>query len=245
MTAVALAAVGCASADDDKDPDRRSFALEGTTLTVDSDDSALDVVAADVREVRVTRWFRGSVVAGGEPRVTWAMRDDRLVLRVRCDGLVADCSARHRIEVPRGVAVKVEEKDGRVTASGFEEALGIRTEDGSVTVEDSTGPLDLRSDDGSVRALGVGSRQVRASTRDGSVRLGLRAVPDRVEAGSDDGSVTVELPREDGDGVRAVYRVTAETDDGAVDVSVPRDPTGAHVVSARSQDGEVTVRSAN
>lgn len=240
VVALAATATASASAGDDEHPDRRSFALRGDTLTVESDNSALEIVASDAHEagtVRVTRWFDGSVVVGEGPEVTWSMKDDRLVLRINCSGMVADCAARHRVQVPRGVAVKVEDDDGSVRARGFRDALSIRTSDGSVRVTDSSGPLDLRSDDGSVRA-DVASRTVSARTRDGSVRLDLSAVPDRVESVSDDGSVTITLPR-------ATYRVTASTDDGAVDVSVPRDGDSAHVVSARTQDGKVTVRNAN
>ncbi|MEV6176281.1 DUF4097 family beta strand repeat-containing protein [Streptomyces sp. NPDC052015] len=240
VLALAVTAGACASAGDDEHPDHRSFALRGDTLTVDSDDSALEIVASETHEkgrVEVTRWFDGSVALGKDPEVSWSMTDDRLVLRVSCSGVVADCAAKHRIEVPRGVSVEVEEDDGSVRARGFRDALSIRTADGSVRVTDSSGPLDLRSDDGSVRAE-VDSRRVSARTQDGSVRLDLGAVPDRVEAVSDDGSVTVELPR-------ATYRVTARTEDGAVDVSVPRDDSSAHVVSARTQDGEVTVRNVN
>ncbi|CAM5395172.1 DUF4097 family beta strand repeat-containing protein [Streptomyces aurantiogriseus] len=240
VVALAATATACASAGEDEHPDRRAFALRGGTLTIDSDDSALEIVASDAHKkgtVEVTRWFDGSVVIGDEPEVTWSMKDDRLVLRTKCSGVVADCAAKHRIEVPRGVAVKVDEDDGSVSARGFRDALTIRTADGSVRVTDSSGPLDLRSDDGSVRAE-VSSRRVSARTEDGSVRLGLSAVPDRVESVSDDGSVTIELPR-------ATYRVTAETDDGGVDVSVPRDESSAHVVSARTADGKVTVRNVN
>ncbi|MFD7130257.1 DUF4097 family beta strand repeat-containing protein [Streptomyces sp. NPDC059894] len=240
VVALAATATACASAGDDEHPDHRSFALRGDTLTVDSDDSALEIVASDAHPtgtVRVTRWFDGSVAIGDGPKVSWSMKDDRLVLRVRCSGVIADCAAEHRVEVPRGVAVTVEEDDGGVRASGFRDPLSIRTADGPVRVTDSTGPLDLRSDDGSVRAE-VSSRRVSARTRDGSVRLDLGAVPDRVETASDDGSVTITLPR-------AAYRVTARTEDGAVDVSVPRDDAGAHVVSARTEDGKVTVRNAN
>ncbi|MFF3306687.1 DUF4097 family beta strand repeat-containing protein [Streptomyces sp. NPDC002952] len=235
-------AVACgADAGDDDKPEHRSFALHGRTLTVDSDDSALELVVADSGEadqVEVTRWFKGSVVMGGEPKVTWDMKDDRLVLRMKCSGVVADCSAKHRIEVPRGIAVKVEDGDGRVTASGFAAPLGIRTSDGSVRVTDSTGPLDLHSADGSISAVGVGSRRVRATTDDGSVHLELGSVPQLVESRTEDGSITIALPRE-------TYRVTTKSDDGAVHVSVPRDSGSTHVVSARSGDGKVTVRTAN
>ncbi|MFI6009260.1 DUF4097 family beta strand repeat-containing protein [Streptomyces sp. NPDC051243] len=235
-----VAACG-ATASDDKEPEHRTFALEGRTLTVDSDDSALEIVAAEGNKagtVEVTRWFKGSVAVGSDPKVTWAMEDDRLVLREKCSGMIANCSAKHRIEVPRGVSVKVEDRDGSVRARGFHDALSIHTGDGSVHVTDSSGPLDLATGDGSVRVFDVSSRQVRARTGDGSVRLELGTVPDLVETRSGDGSVTVELPR-------ATYRVTTETGDGSVEVSVPRDETSSHVVSARTGDGKVTVRTAN
>lgn len=230
-----VAACG-ADAGDDREPERRTFALEGRTLTVDSDDSALELIAADVDEVGVTRWFEGRVVVGGDPRVTWEMKDDRLTLRLKCSGIVADCSAKHRVEVPRGVAVVVEDGDGSVRARGFAEPLKIRTDDGSIRVSDSTGPLELHTDDGSVRALDVESRSVRTSTKDGSVKLELGVVPDLVESRSDDGSISIGLPRE------ASYRVSTGSDDGSVDVSVPRDEGSSHVVSAHTEDGSVTVR---
>ncbi|MEU9896829.1 DUF4097 family beta strand repeat-containing protein [Streptomyces phaeochromogenes] len=232
-------ATGCgASAGDDKEPEKRSFALSGRTLTVDSDDSALELVAADVDKVQVTRWFEGRVAIGGDPKVTWAMNDDTLKLRMHCSGVVADCSAKHRIEVPRDVAVVVRGDDGSVKAGGFKDSLNIHTKDGSVRVEDVAGALTLRTDDGSVRASGIDSKRVNVNTKDGSVQLDLSVVPDRVSARGDDGSLTIGLPE-------ATYRVTTGTDDGAVDVSVPRDEGSSHVVSAHTKDGKVTVRTAN
>ena len=240
MVLVGTATACGASAGDDKDPDHRSFALTGHTLTVDSDDSALEIVAADGNpegKVEVTRWFQGSVALGKDPKVSWRMADGLLTLRVKCSGVVADCSAKHRIEVPRGVTVKVKDGDGSVRARGFKDALSIRTGDGSVHVSDSSGPLTLHTGDGSVHAE-VSSRQVRAQTSDGSMHLELGAVPDLVDSRSGDGSVTITLPR-------STYRVTTETGDGSVDVSVPRSDSSSHVVSARSGDGKVTLRTAN
>ncbi|GAQ64959.1 DUF4097 family beta strand repeat-containing protein [Streptomyces scabiei] len=233
-----VAACG-ADAGEDRDPEHRSFALEGRTLTVDSDDSALELVPSDGDEVEVTRWFEGRVVVGGKPRVTWAMKDDRLRLRLECSGMVADCSARHRIEVPRGVAVTVTSDDGSVTAEGFADPLEVRSADGGVRVTDATGPLELHTDDGSVRALGIGSRSVRVSTKDGSVALELGVVPDLVESRSDDGSISIGLPRD------ASYRVETGSDDGSVEVSVPRDRDSSHVVSAHTEDGSVKVRNSD
>ncbi|WP_338696113.1 DUF4097 family beta strand repeat-containing protein [Streptomyces sp. Q6] len=242
VSAVAATATACgADASDDGHPDHRSFALRGTTLTVDSDDSALELVPGDGDRVKVTRWFEGSTVIGGDPKVTWDWQDDedRLTLRLHCSGVIADCSARHRVEVPRGTAVVVRNGDGSVRASGFEKGLDITTSDGSVRVDDIKGPLRLSGQDGSLNATGIDSRRVTVRTQDGSAHIALRTVPDRVDAVSEDGSLTLAVPGS------ATYRVTTDTDDGGVDVSVPRDAHSDHRISARAQNGKVTLRTAN
>ncbi|GAA1434603.1 DUF4097 family beta strand repeat-containing protein [Streptomyces thermospinosisporus] len=234
-----VTACGTSAASDDT-PEHRTFDVRGGTLTVDSDDSELEIVATDDQEegkVEVTRWFSGKVAIGSDPEVTWSMKDDRLTLRLKCSGIVVDCSARHRVEVPRGLAVKVEDGDGSVRAKGFKDPLSIRAGDGSVRVTDTSGPLELRTNDGSVRA-DVSSRTVRVHSGDGSVRLTLGTVPDRVDARTRDGSLTVELPR-------AAYRVDTETGEGGERVSVPRDDSSPHRLTARTRDGGLVVRTAN
>ncbi|MDL2079405.1 DUF4097 family beta strand repeat-containing protein [Streptomyces sp. GXMU-J15] len=240
MALVVAGVAGCASADEDREPERRVFGVQGARLVVDSRDSALEVVASErvpEGEVRVTRWFKGSVAVGGEPEVSWRMEGDRLTLRMKCSGVFADCAVKHLVEVPRGLAVEVEEGDGSVRARGFRDALSVRTGDGAVHVTDSTGPLRLRSGDGAVRAE-VDATEVRAQTGDGALKIEVGVVPRLVEARSGDGSVTVEVP----DGA---YRVSADAGDGGVDVDVPRDSSSAHVLRAHAGDGKVTVRTAN
>ncbi|MFI2199796.1 DUF4097 family beta strand repeat-containing protein [Streptomyces sp. NPDC020192] len=242
VTGVLVAGVSAcgSSASDDQHPDHKSFALHGRTLTVDSDDAALEIVAAQGNKagtVQVTRWFEGKVVIGSGPRVSWSFQGDRLKLRMHCDGFIADCSAKYRIEVPRGIQVSVDDGNGGVQARGFAETLGIHTSNGSVHVTDSTGPLDLRSDNGSVHAE-VSAPRVHAETSNGSVDLTLRRVPDRVDVTSDNGPVSIALPR-------ASYHVKASSDNGGVAVSVPRDDNSPHTVTADSANGKVTVRTAN
>jgi Putative adhesin len=244
VTAVALAGGCSARAADDADPEHRAFTLHGNTLTIDSDDSSLELVPVDGDQVRVTRWFSGKTFLGGDPKASWSWRDDRLTLRVRCSGVVSDCAAKHRVEIPRGVAVTVREQDGKVTASGFAAALSVRSDDGSVQVDNCSGTLDLRAEDGSVRAADVSSRRVKVTTDDGSARIELSRVPDRVETRSEDGSTEIVLPRSGGSSPVA-YRVDAAADDGRLDVDVPRDTHSPHVITARTEDGRLTVRSAN
>ncbi|MFD6828629.1 DUF4097 family beta strand repeat-containing protein [Streptomyces diastaticus] len=238
--ALALLTTGCAgdaSADGGAEPEHKSFALSGRTLTVDSDDSRIELVTGDGDEVRVTRWFTGRALLGSTPRADWTVEGDELKLRVSCSGIVTTCDAEHRIEVPADVAVSLRTQDGGVTAKGFTTPLTLRGSDASLTVEDVSGPLDLHSADGAITARSVSSSRVRARTEDGSLTLALARAPQRIDASSEDGSVTVELPE-------AAYDVRTKVQDGRTNVSVLEDRASSRVVSVTTQDGNVTVRPA-
>jgi hypothetical protein len=242
VTGVLLAGVSAcgASAGNDKHPDHKSFGLHGRTLTVDSDDAALEIVSARgarAGTVQVTRWFQGKVVVGGSPRVSWSFQDDRLKLRLHCTGFIADCSAKYRIEVPRGIALTVADSNGSVRAQGFSDPVSIRSSNGAVRVTASSGPLELHSGNGAVSAE-ASSRQVRAGTSNGAVHLDLSSIPDSVNAHSSNGSVTITVPRAD-------YRVQTGSANGRVTVSVPRSDSSAHTVTADTSNGGITVRTAN
>lgn len=242
VTGVLVAGVSACgtSAGDDEHPDHRSFALHGRTLTVDSDDAPLEIVAAQGTEAgtaQVTRWFEGKVVVGGNPTVSWSFQDDRLKLRMHCSGFIADCSAKYRIEVPRGIGVKVTDSNGGVRAEGFADPVSIRSSNGSVRVTDSTGPLELRSTNGAIRAQAA-SRRVRAETSNGAVDLDLSGVPDSVDTHSGNGAVTITVPHAD-------YRVHAGSPNGKVTVSVPQSDSSGHTLTAATSNGRITIRTAN
>ncbi|MFI8940904.1 DUF4097 family beta strand repeat-containing protein [Streptomyces syringium] len=240
VLAAGVALTGCGGAHaEDAEPERRTFSLEGRELTVDADNSELELVTVDAKtkDLKVTRWFDGWTV-GGESKATWAMKDGTLKLREHCDGLMNNCASKHRIEVPRGVKVTVRDNNGKVRARGFETDLKVHTDNGKIDIADSKGNLDLSSSNGDVVAARVTPQRVKAASSNGGVRLALTRVPDRVEVSSDNGATKVELPR-------ATYDVIAESQNGKVDVDVPRDSASHRKVTARSQNGEVTVRSAN
>ncbi|MFD0384075.1 hypothetical protein ACFQ2B_22585 [Streptomyces stramineus] len=145
-----MALTGCGGGGvDDAEPERKSFALPGKELTVDSDDSRLELVPGDGKDVNVTRWFDGWTL-GGTAKVTWEMDGSTLKLREHCSGISTDCEAKHRIEVPHGVKVTVKEHNGGVRAKGFASDLKISSDNGEVRVSDSSGALDLSSSNGTV-----------------------------------------------------------------------------------------------
>ncbi|MCX5390440.1 DUF4097 family beta strand repeat-containing protein [Streptomyces sp. NBC_00094] len=231
---------GCGSADvGDAPVERKTFAFDGSTLTVDSDDSALVITPADVDDVVVERQVDGWVFIGSGPDATWKLADGRLTLRVDCDAVASNCDAVHRIQVPRGVAVAVEDDNGDVRAEGFATPLTVRSDNGDVRVIGSTGALDLGTDNGDLTVEGdTTAPGVLARTDNGDVRITLGAVPRRVDVATENGDVHVTLPT-------AEYDATGASDSGDVRLDVPRRDGSEHSVSVRSDNGDIDVRTAN
>lgn len=131
--------------------------------------------------------------------------------------------------------------NGRVTASGLAKDLVIRAYNGSVGVKGHHGPLDLNSSNGEVTAEDVFSKQIKVRSDNGSVRMDLQQVPERVSAVSSNGKVDIAVPG----GAGVAYRVDASSSDGNVDVSVPQDNHSHRRLTVRSDNGQVRVRTAN
>ncbi|GHG73173.1 DUF4097 family beta strand repeat-containing protein [Streptomyces griseocarneus] len=240
VLAAAVALTGCATVDaDDATPEHKAFSLAGRELTVDTDNSAIELVPAtgNGKDVQVTRWFDGWSM-GGETGVSWEMEGgDTLKLRMKCKGLSVDCEAKHRIEVPRGVAVTVKGSNGAVKARGFETALNVRTSNGAIDIRDAKGTVELRSSNGAVTAEGLRAPKVKATTSNGEIRIGLARVPDEVRTSAGNGATRITLPR-------APYKVDTKSGNGGVNVDVPRDDASRHEVTARSGNGAIEVRTA-
>ncbi|MEV8389880.1 MULTISPECIES: DUF4097 family beta strand repeat-containing protein [unclassified Streptomyces] len=238
---IALAVSGCGSADASDAPvETKSFPFKGETLTVDTVNAAVELVPADVKDVEVTRQVDGWVFMGSGPDASWKMTDNTLSLKVKCRAVASNCESLHKVKVPRGVAVTLKGDNGRVTAGGFTTALKLTSDNGALTVRDSSGPIDLETDNGKITTEGVSAKTVAAKSSNGAIRLGLTAVPDRVDTTTDNGRIDIDLPSSD-----ASYAVTTSTDNGSVDVGVRTDKSSAHVVKARTSNGKITIQSAN
>ncbi len=235
-----VAIAGCGGADAKGAPvERKAFAFAGGALTIDSDDSKLVITPADIDEVRVERQVDGWVFMGSGPEASWRLADGRLTLRVDCDAVAASCAAVHRIQVPRKVAVTVEEDNGGVVAEGLSTPLKVRSGNGNVRVVGATADLDLGSDNGSVVVEGsVTAPRVTARSGNGDVRITLGAVPRAVDVVTDNGDVTVGLPT-------AVYEVSGSSGNGRVRLDVPRGDGSGRSVNLRSNNGDVTARTVN
>ncbi|MCX4980656.1 DUF4097 family beta strand repeat-containing protein [Streptomyces sp. NBC_00572] len=235
-----LALVGCGSTDVEGAPvERKTFAFGGTALTVDSDNSELVITPADIDDVRVERQVDGWVFMGSGPKPEWKLVDGKLTLRVNCDGVSSNCDAVHRIQVPRDVAVSVENDNGRVTAEGFATPMKVRSDNGDVVLRKAGGALDIGTDNGAVAVEdGATSPEVVARSDNGAVHIALGSVPRRVDVVTDNGDVQVSLPT-------AAYKVTGASGNGEVRIDVPRRDESKHSVNVRSDNGDVSVLTAN
>ncbi|MFE6785217.1 DUF4097 family beta strand repeat-containing protein [Streptomyces sp. NPDC057680] len=234
-----LALVGCGSDVEGAPVERKAFAFAGDALTVDSDNSELVITPADIDDVRVERQVDGWVFMGSGPDPEWKLVDGKLTLRVNCNGVSSNCDALHRIQVPRDVAVTVDNDNGRVTADGFATPMKVRSDNGDVRVREAGGPLDIGTENGDVTVdPGATAAEVVARSDNGDVRIALGTVPRRLDVVTDNGDVHVSVPT-------AEYEVTGASDNGDVRIDVPRRDKSGHSVNVRSDNGDVSVLTAN
>ncbi|MFC5745773.1 DUF4097 family beta strand repeat-containing protein [Actinomadura rugatobispora] len=232
---LALASLtGCGASAGDAEPEKRDFGPVGTRLTIAKDDGDLDVRPADVTNVRVTRRFDRWSLIGGEPTATWELKGDRLTLATGCGTLVGGCEVRYEVLVPRNLALSVEGRNGRITATGFAAALRVRSDNGAIAVTGAAGPLDLRSENGALRSSATTSQQVSAASQSGRVELSFTAAPRRVAVTTENGEVTVSVPR-------AAYKVATATESGEVRADVPQAASAPRSITARTGSGSITL----
>ncbi|NGO71294.1 DUF4097 family beta strand repeat-containing protein [Streptomyces boncukensis] len=235
-----LAVSGCTDQVSEGKAEHRSFAFKGRSLTVVTD-SKLELVpgGSGGGSADVTRWFKASKVAG-TAKTSWTLEGgSTLRLSSKCSGFVVDCSLRHRVKVPRDVAVTVRAQDGRViVGGGFRAPLSVRTREGNINVSGLSAPLTLKTRDGNVRAERLRSRSVRATTAEGYQLIGFSEAPSSVRTANRDGRTTVTVPK----APKTAYQVGTRTRDGSAKVAVPRAGEAGHRIDATTRDGRIALR---
>jgi Putative adhesin len=188
-----------------------------TTIDVSTDRGSVRVIGTDRDDISLHSYISNGL--GGTDH-TERVRNGRLAIDASCAFPVAYwCTASYTLRVPRGMKVIAWSGSGRIEVSG------------------TTGAVDLGSQHGDIEAVGLRSRQVRATTDHGSVHLRFASAPRRVTAASDHGDVQVVVPRK-GD----AYRVELSTDHGGTRADVRTDSGADRIIELQSGHGDVTVR---
>ncbi|WP_285782959.1 DUF4097 family beta strand repeat-containing protein [Microbispora sp. NBRC 16548] len=188
-----------------------SYDVTDKVAVLDARTDSGDVVVneSDRSGVHVTETlhWRGDKPANGH-----SVDGDTLTLAYKC----GNCSVDYKVEVPRGLTVK------------------IHTGSGDVTLRDLTGQVNASTGSGDVDARGLAATQVNTRTGSGDITLRFSAVPTDVQAvtGSGDGRLWVP------DGV---YNVNASTGSGDRKVEVAHDASAPHTITIRTGSGDAEV----
>jgi hypothetical protein len=128
------------------------------------------------------------------------------------------CGVAYDVQVPRGVTVRVYDREGAITLTSL------------------AGPVQAHTIAGVITATRLASPTATLTSTAGSITAAFTAVPTSVTASTNAGTITLTLPRS------AAYQVHAHTYVGNSTVAVHESATSRSVISASSDLGNVTVR---
>jgi DUF4097 and DUF4098 domain-containing protein YvlB len=186
-------------------------------LQVQTDSGTVEVVESDRQGIHVTEqlsWRKN------KPEPSHAVQGDTLVLKFKCAttwGLgSATCDVSYKVEVPKGLRVKV------------------HSDSGTLTLKNLSGGLDAASDSGTIEATGLAGRQVVTKTDSGDVTLAFTGQPDKVATVTDSGTTVVRVPA-------GPYKIVAKTDSGNKKIETSSDAAAQRSIELVSDSGDLEV----
>lgn len=185
-----------------------------TGILVRGSVGAVRIIGADRSTVAITARL---VYRGSAPVVTRGISRGLLNLGYRCPPSARDCGVFFDLAVPRALAVTVR--------------WGV----GDIRLGDLAGPVQVHTGIGQIQASAVSGPLIRLDTGTGTISIGCTSPPRLLVANSGVGAVTVRVP------VAVPYRVAAKTQVGSVRVTVPRATASGHQILASTGTGTVTV----
>ncbi|MBB5841164.1 DUF4097 family beta strand repeat-containing protein [Kribbella italica] len=215
-----------------------SYPVQGTSLTVVSKSSDVEVVAGDVREIQVERKFKKTVF-GSDPDERY--RDGKLELKSNgCSFLSFGCDTDYVITVPKDLEVSVDNTSGTIKVSDVAEVGKLKTTSGDIEVHGAGGELTLDATSGDIEGTALTATKVHGKTTSGKVELTFASAPVEVRAQGTSGDVTVVVPAG-----AETYKVDTDTSSGDEHTDLRTDPAATRTITAKTSSGDVTVEYAN
>jgi DUF4097 and DUF4098 domain-containing protein YvlB len=211
----AATAAGCGVAGSRSEEQSYEITEAVTNLVIEARAGAVTVVAGD-GPLRVTERYE---YRDDKPRTSHQVEE--ATLRLTETGCASDtlrCTVSFRIEVPAATAVT------------------ITTNAGAVELDDLDGDIRVETDAGAVEAKNLAGDKVSVATDAGATSLHFREPPTAVNASTDLGAISVEVPR------GTAYAVDATTSVGGADISVSRDPSSPHKITLQTNVGGIQVK---
>jgi hypothetical protein len=205
----------CGAVGDRTDEQSYEIAEPVTSLVIDARAGTVNVSAGE-GPLTVTETY---AYRNDKPRT--AHQVDGATLKLTETGCADDnfgCNVQYRIRVPAATAVT------------------ITTNAGAVELENLDGDIRVATDAGTVEAKNLAGDQVSVQTHAGATSLHFREPPAAVQATTDLGAISVEVPR------GTAYAVETVTSVGGANVSVQRDPASPHKITLRTNLGGIEVK---
>lgn len=213
-----------------------TYTLASPRLAVTSNSGDITVVLSSDDAVHVRTQARHGLAT---PDLVAESGATGLVLDSHCNGFLGDfCQVSYTVAVPREVSLTVSGGMGDVVVRDLEGRVDVDNTGGDVLLTGLGGDVTVRTVSGDVVATGLRSGSVLAESTIGDVSIAGALAPTSVTARSTVGDVDVAVPP------TRPYRVDAGTGSGSGETRVllPVDPAATASVSAKSDNGDVTVR---
>jgi hypothetical protein len=193
----------------------RTFTIAGrvTTVVIDGGASSITVTGSGRGTVLVSQQASYSKTA---PATSRRVAGTTLTLSYSCKAQLV-CGVEYDVQVPRGVAVRASTRAGAITLTSLGGDVSAQTDAGLITANDlSSATAELKSSAGGIIAA-------------------FSAAPGSVSASTNIGAISITVPR------AASYQIHTRTFVGSSTVTVHKDPASAHVITASSDLGSITI----
>jgi hypothetical protein len=184
-----------------------------TSLVVKGGAGTIDVTGSDRGTIGVSQQESYGKTA---PTATHVISGTTLTLSYTCPSEFV-CGVSYDVQVPAGVAVRVSSDAGAITLASLAGPVSAQTSAGLIAATGLTSPTaSLKSDAGGIDAV-------------------FSAAPASVHASTNVGPISIDVPGS------ASYAIDTHTYVGSSTVTVPKAAASAHVISATSDLGSITI----
>ena len=213
---------------------------DGRIATIDVATGSGEVIVVGDREPGTGIAVRPRLTDGlFDGRHSEEIQGDRLVLRADCPIFFSlRCDVRVVVHAPPSIDVVVATDNGDARVRRLDGTVQVSSDNGDIRADRMTGDLRFSTDNGDVVGVAIESQVVRSDTDNGDVTLDFATSPQEFTATSDNGDLLVRLPQEED----VAFVLVTETDNGSVTTPIRTDPSSARRITARSDNGDITIR---
>jgi len=184
-----------------------------TTVVINGGAASITVTGSTRRSVLVSQQ---PYYSKKPPATTRRVTGTTLTLSYNCPSDVV-CGVTYTVQVPRAVAIRADSRAGSITITSVAGAVNASTDAGLITA------TDLRS------------TAVRLKSNAGGIVAAFSGVPTSVSASTNVGPISITLPGS------VAYQINTHTYVGTSNVSVRKSASPAHVITASSDLGSITI----